>query len=137
MCSDRCENPTPSLGASSATASHEKASVVFSLAEYQSAGCPVLLGHDTRPAWARRPLARPGFGPELECRRRQLGVRRIVDVASPVTAVERRPVGAVQRQITPKPLRQIRGGDEVAAEGDKIRVTLRDHGRRPLTTQNT
>src|SRR5258707_2427594 len=68
------------LRASSATASHEKASVVFSLAEYQSAGCPVLLGHDTRPAWARRPLARPGFGPELECRRRQLGVRRIVDV---------------------------------------------------------
>ena len=48
-----------SLRASSATASHEKASVVFSLAEYQSAGCPVLLGHDTRPAWARRPLARP------------------------------------------------------------------------------
>jgi hypothetical protein len=45
-----------------------RASVVFSLAEYQSAGCPVLLGQDTRPAWARRPLARPGFGPELDDR---------------------------------------------------------------------
>src|SRR6476660_10625174 len=77
----------------------------------------------------------PGFGPELECRRRQLGVRRIVDVASPVTAVERRPVVAVQRQITPKPLRQIRVGDEVAAERDKFLVACGDEGRGTLTSK--
>ena len=47
---------------------------------------------------------------------------RVVRVASRVAAVESRPVVAGERQPLPNALRQIRIGDEVAAEGDEIGI---------------
>lgn len=68
---------------------------------------------------ARHPLARHGLRRELDRRRRHGGVGLTIDVASPVTAVERRAVVAIQRQIAPKPLVQVGVGDEVATERDE------------------
>jgi hypothetical protein len=82
----------------------------------------------TRPAI----IWRAGERPKLDGRRRHVGVRRIVDITSPVATIEGRTIVAVERQPPPEPFRQVGVRDEVAAERNKVRVTRRDDGRRTL-----
>jgi hypothetical protein len=84
---------------------------------------------------ARQHVAPHSFRRELNRRRRHVGVRRIIDVASPVAAIERRTVVAGQRQVASQPFGQIRIGDEVAAEGDEVGVARRDDCRGTLTRE--
>jgi hypothetical protein len=62
-------------------------------------------------------------------------VRRVVDIAPPVTAIKRRAVVAGQRQIAPEPFGQVGVGDEVAAERDEIRIAGGDDGRGALASE--
>jgi hypothetical protein len=82
---------------------------------------------------ARSAMTRHTPRPPLDCRWRQLRVHRIVDVTSPIAAIERRTIVAGQRQVASQPLGQIRIGDEVAAEGDEVGVARRYDGRGTLT----
>src|SRR5437868_11523869 len=84
------------------------------------------------PPWRATPW-RATLRPRLDCRRRRVGVGLIINVASPVAAVERRAVIAIQRQIVSEPFGQVGVGDEVATERDEIRVACRDNGRGTLT----
>ena len=84
---------------------------------------------------ARHPPARHCLHRELDRRRRHIGVGRIIDVASPVAAVERRAVVAAQRQFAPEPFGQVGVGDELATERDEICVACRDYGRGTLSSK--
>src|SRR5260370_12746420 len=82
-------------------------------------------------------ICRASDRPELDRRRRHVGVSRIIDVASPVAAIERRTVVAGQRQVASQPFGQITLGDEVAAEGDEGGGARRDDWRGTLIGGNT
>jgi hypothetical protein len=98
-------------------------------------GCHIVVPRGREPTPWRAIIWRASDRPELDRHRRHVGVRRIIDVASPVAAIERRTVIAGQRQVASQPFGQSRIGDEVAAEGDEIGLARRDDCRGTLTRE--